>query len=150
MQLSTKSRYGLRAMLFIAGDTDKLVRGKRIAENEGLSRKYLDAILRRLVRAGLLKGIRGPGGGYVLARSSEKISIGEIFQTLEDGFDLVPCQRNPALCSKTDHCPARKVWSTVSIVLERTLNSVMLSDLAGSEPDEALSSMMDNFRPDSI
>ena len=150
MQLSTKSRYGLRAMVFIAGDTDKPIRGERIAENEGLSRKYLDAILRRLRKAGLLKGVRGPGGGYVLGRSSEKISIGEIFQALEDGFAIVPCQRNPALCSKTAHCPTRKVWCAVSIILERALKGVTLADLVESEPEEVLSIVMDRFKPDAI
>ena len=74
MKMSSQSRYGLRAMVAIAGSAQGPSRSEQLAEKEGVSKKYLDAILGSLREAGLLRTVRGPGGGYVLARPAARIS----------------------------------------------------------------------------
>ena len=142
MRLSTRSRYGLRAMISIARSEKSPISSETIAECERVSKKYLDGILNRLRRAALLKSHRGQGGGYLLARPPEEISAGDIIRILEKGYTIVPCVENPSRCEKAGRCPTREVWCSVSAAVNNTLNGVTLADLASWEPTQDPQSLM--------
>ncbi len=135
MRISTRSRYGLRAMVSIARSLQNPVSSETLAVREDVSKKYLDRLLNKLRGAGLLTSFKGQGGGYVLARPAEDISVGDIVCTLEDGVRLVPCVDDPTACAKTERCPAQEVWRTVSAAMKEALNGFTLADLADWKPD---------------
>lgn len=134
MRLSTRSRYGLRAMVSIARSLQNPVSSETLAACEDVSKKYLDRLLNKLRSAGLLKSFKGQGGGYVLARPAEDISVGDIVCTLEDGICLVPCVDDHTACTKVDKCPTREVWRIVSAVMKESLNGFTLADLVDWKP----------------
>lgn len=130
MRLSTRSRYGLRAMVSIARANGDPVTSDTVAACENVSKKYLDRILGSLRAAGLLESHRGKGGGYVLARSPELISAADIVSALETGDGIVPCVPDPGACSKYDGCPTRSVWERLASAIDESLGGVTLAELA--------------------
>lgn len=134
MRLSTRSRYGLRAMVSIARRPQNPVSSQTLAACEDVSKKYLDRLLNKLRCAGLLKSVKGLGGGYILARPAEDIRVGDIVYTLEDGVCLVPCVDDPTACTKAGRCPTQEVWRAVSTVMKESLNGFTLADLVDWKP----------------
>ena len=134
MRLSTRTRYGLRAMIHIARNWEEPVTSEAIATIESVSKKYLDTILRTLRGAGLLKALKGQGGGYVLARPPWEISARDVACVLEGGLEVIPCVDNPGECSKAANCPTREVWRSASAAMSDTLGKVTLARLAAWEP----------------
>ena len=100
-----------------------------IAERQGVSRKYLDAIFTSLKSAGLVRSRRGAGGGHLLARDPADIQLGEIFRALDGPVALVDCVADPQVCARSHRCVTKGVWAEVSDAVERTLNSFTLADL---------------------
>ena len=137
MKLSTRSRYGLRAMVFIARNAGRVVSSEMIAEHEDVSKRYLDRILNRLRKAGLLKSVKGQSGGYVLSRPAREIRTDAIISALEGSLCLVPCVEDPSKCEKSGDCRTRKVWSRIALAVEESLHEVSLRALAGMEDDGA-------------
>lgn len=130
MRLSTKGCYGLRAMVELGssyGGGPVLMR--TIAEKHGISRKYLHALLTTLRSAGLVRSVRGAGGGYVLARSPSLIRLSEVVQTLEGPLTLAECVQNEGACARAARCVGRDLWLEMSLALERVLGSITLADL---------------------
>ena len=138
VRLSTRSRYGLRAMVSIARGAREPVTAERLAQCEDVSKKYLDRLLNKLRSGGMLSSIKGKGGGYILARPAGEIRVSDIVCTLEDGLCLVPCADDPAACAKSDTCPSRQVWIETAAVMKKALSGITLADLArwkpGAEP----------------
>ena len=130
MKLSTKGRYGTRAMLDIALHKDE---GpcvmKDIAKRQDISPKYLDHILSALRRAGLIKNIRGKGGGYVLARPPAAINLKEIIEAVEGSLAPVECVDNPSVCDRNTTCPTIEVWQQVRDAVEGVLAGITLEAL---------------------
>lgn len=134
MRISTRGRYGLRAMFELARGFGKApVLMKTVAERQDLSPKYLHALLTALKSAGLVRSVRGAGGGFVLARPPGQIRLGDILQALEGPPTLVKCVADPRACDRSKRCPARRVWRNLSQAIENALNNVTLKDLAGSK-----------------
>lgn len=130
MKLSTRSRYGLRAILELArryGEPAVLM--SELAEREELSRKYLHALLTSLRSAGLVRSVRGAGGGFVLTRHPAEIRLKEIVRALEGPLTLVACVENPSRCKRSAGCTARRVWQQLGAAMESMLNSLTLQDL---------------------
>jgi len=129
MRVSTKGRYGLRAMLQLAQSFDEgPVLMRTIAQSQGISIKYLHALLTMLKGAGLVRSVRGASGGYTLTRSPSKIRISEVFEVLEGSPSLVECVEDKGLCKRAERCPARDIWWDLSKVIENTLSSLTLED----------------------
>ena len=130
MKLSTKGRYGTRAMLDIAVHKEK---GpcvmKDISARQDISPKYLDHILSALRRAGLIKNIRGKGGGYILARPASAITLKDIIEAVEGSLAPVECVDNPALCDRSAACPTIEVWRNVRDAVEGVLVATTLESL---------------------
>ena len=132
MRVSTKGRYGLRAMFELAwsfGEGPLLM--SAIAERQGLSRKHLHALLTSLKSAGLVRSIRGPGGGFVLTRSPDQIKLSEVLRALEGPLSLVDCVADRRSCDRANRCAARGVWQKLSGAIEEVLDGVTLEDLVG-------------------
>jgi Rrf2 family transcriptional regulator, cysteine metabolism repressor len=138
MKLSTKGRYGTRAMIDIAlykesGST--LL--KDIASRQGISLKYLDHILSNLRKAGLIKNVRGKGGGYSLTRPAAQITLCEIIEAVEGTLAPVECVDNPDYCKKTSTCSAHDVWVKVRESIEDVLRKTSLQSLTESHEKKA-------------
>ena len=135
MRLTTKGRYGLRAMFELAKDYGKgPVAIKTISERQHLSIHYLEQLLSKLRKSALIKSIRGPGGGYVLAKKPTQISVGDIVRTLEGPIALAKCIDESLMhnaCEQVDDCVVRLMWKRVSMRIEEVLNGISLEDLKG-------------------
>ena len=134
MRISTKGRYGLRAMFELArgfGGGPLLM--STIAERQGLSRKHLHALLTSLKVAGLVRSVRGPGGGFLLTKVPGEIRLSEVLRALEGPLTLVHCVSDRQACDRANRCVARKVWENLSGALEEVLNGVTLEDLVGED-----------------
>lgn len=133
MKLSTKGRYGLRAVLDLAVHTkDEAVALSQVAERQGISINYLEQLIAKLKKSGIVLGIRGAQGGYLLARPAEEISIGEILRALEGDLNPVDCSEvtnsdNP--CSQSDSCVTKYVWKRISDSINDAVDGIMLSEL---------------------
>ncbi len=130
MKLSTKARYGMRAMLDLALHRDRVpISLKDIAERQQISLAYLEQIIAPLVAAGLIRSLRGPKGGIWLDRSADQVTLKEIFQTLEGSLAPVECVENPQFCSRADLCVTREVWDRIKEAMASVLESTTLQDL---------------------
>ncbi len=131
MLVSTKGRYALRVMIDLAEHpTDGYIPLKLIAERQGISEKYLESIIKLLVRARLLTGLRGKGGGYRLTRSPEEYTVGSILRLTEDSMAPVACLDGDCKgCSRSDECPTLDVWKNLDKLINDYLDGVTLDQL---------------------
>ena len=130
MKISTKGRYGLRTLMDIAiHQAQGPVNLHDIAERQGISSKYLWQIVNLLKTAGLVRGMRGPKGGYVLLRAPEAITLLDVIQILEGPISLVECVDDPTICARMNHCVAHTVWTEVSQSVRDALARVTLAEI---------------------
>ena len=135
MKLSTKSTYGLRAMVNIAMAKDKgAVSINEIAAAEGISGVYLEQLLNKLRRKDLVKSVRGPSGGYILSRKPSAITVGDIVKILEGTITPVDCASGRegwkvGACQRKNTCVAKTVWAKLAKAIDDCLESVTLADL---------------------
>lgn len=133
MKLTTRGRYGLRAVLDLAVNTDdEAVALSQIAERQGISMNYLEQLVAKLKKSGIVHGIRGAQGGYVLAMPAEEISVGDILRALEGDLIPVDCSElnnDDTPCSNSDICVTKYVWKRISDSINDAVDGIMLSDL---------------------
>jgi Rrf2 family transcriptional regulator, iron-sulfur cluster assembly transcription factor len=133
VKLSTRSRYGTRMMLDLAQKYKKgPVQIGEIAKRQDISVKYLEQLIIPLKKANLIKSVRGPKGGHMLAKSPEKITIGQIVEVLEGGIDLTSCVGDIDACEKSAECLIRDTWKEATKAMYDKLNSVSLSKIIKS------------------
>ncbi|HOP27445.1 MAG TPA: Rrf2 family transcriptional regulator [Candidatus Sabulitectum sp.] len=142
MLISTRSRYGLRALTHLArSDRSSPVSLGGIAEIEEIPIRYLEQIFGRLRTADIVRGRRGPGGGYVLSRDPGEISLLDVIRVLETEFFQTNCalmcpdsthteEEKKKGCAREEHCPTRRLWSDIKVICESYLNNNTLVDLA--------------------
>ena len=131
MKLSTKGRYGLRALIDLAQyGEQEAVSIQSISARQQISDSYLEQLVRKLKKAGLVTSVRGAQGGYRLARPAEEISVGDVLRALEGSIEAVSCQEgeNPS-CVGKDLCVARFVWQKVNKSIQETVDPIMISQL---------------------
>ena len=130
MKLSTRARYGARALAELAAaNPDAAVSVKDVAQRQKISPKYLEHIMAALRAAGLVKAVRGMYGGYVLARPSEKITLKDVFEVLEGSLAPVDCVDHPDSCPMEDTCPTRETWVEMKESMARVLQGTTVQDL---------------------
>jgi Rrf2 family protein len=135
LRLSTKGQYGVRAMFEVArGYPDQPVTIREISERQDVSVPYLEQILNRLRKAGLIRSIRGPGGGYLLARRPEDISIASILMELEGPVAITSCLNPEEGCSRVEGCVTHLLWKSLGANIEAFLETITLNDLLEKEP----------------
>ncbi|KPK97573.1 MAG: hypothetical protein AMJ95_08340 [Omnitrophica WOR_2 bacterium SM23_72] len=134
MKLSTKVRYGTRAMLDLACNyRNGPVLLKDISKRQEISLKYLDRILSSLKAAGLVKTLRGAKGGFALNHPPSQITIKQIAEALEGPLELVDCLHNKTFCRKVNSCVMYDIWSELNKAMEVVLKTTTLEDLVMRE-----------------
>ena len=138
MRLTTKGRYAVTAMIDLAiHQPDGPVTLKSISENQGISLSYLEQLFSMLRRSNLVKGTRGPGGGYRLARNVDLISMADIVVAVDEPLDITKCDGRED-CHDGKRCLSHDLWSELSDQLYSFLHSIRLSDMYrmhGSSPE---------------
>ena len=130
MRLSTKIRYGARAMLELAYHYGEgPLELHEIAKKENISLKYLEQVIIPLRTAGLVKSIRGSKGGYSLAKPPYEICLKDLVEVLEGPLNLVDCLTDPKRCDRCDICVTREIWSEVSEAICRIFRSITLEEM---------------------
>ena len=135
--ISTKGRYALRVMLDLAehGD-DGFIPLEEIAKRQGISKKYLEIILKVLVKNGLLKGLRGKGGGYRLTRRPSEYTVGEILELTEGSLAIVSCLSvDSPPCERRAGCRTFPMWLKFDKMVHDYFFGITLKDLSASSPD---------------
>lgn len=134
MMISTKGRYALRVLIDLAEhQSSGFIPLKEIAERQDISEKYLEIVLKSLVKANVLTGLRGKGGGYRLTKSPDQYTVGEILRLTEDSLAPVSClSQGAAPCPKMAECRTLPLWSGLNKVINQYLDSYTLADLMES------------------
>lgn len=128
--ISTKGRYALRVMLDLAERANGPTPLKEIAERQEISKKYLEIIVRELVRAKLIRGSSGKGGGYTLCRAPEEYTVGEILALTEGTLASVACLAEGAeKCPRSAKCRTLPMWTELDGLIHDYFYSKKLSDL---------------------
>ena len=130
MKLSTRTRYGIRAILQLAENHgNRPLQLKTIARHQDISVKYLEQLMATLKSAGIVRSIRGSRGGYVLAKSPGQIKVSDCFNCLEGPVITTECVENESYCARTDDCVARQIWTEVQKAIMGVLQSMTLQNL---------------------
>jgi len=132
LKLSTKGRYGLRALVDLALNSEPdAVSISSIALRQGISERYLEQLMAKLKKAGIVAAIRGAQGGYILSRDPHEITIGDVLRALEGNLNAVDCPAilDAGICRGSEHCAAKMVWKKINDVINQTVNGIRLSDL---------------------
>lgn len=137
MLISTKGRYALRVMIDLAEhQPDGFVPLKVIAARQEISEKYLESIIKLLVKARLLQGLRGKGGGYRLTKAPEQYTAGSILRLTEDSLAPVACLEQDAdACPRMAECRTLPLWQGLDKVINDYLDNITLSDLMHRDSD---------------
>jgi len=139
MKLSTRTRYGMRAMLDLALHSYRgnPVPTREIAERNGIPESFLEQLLRTLRQEDLVTSIRGSQGGYILAREPGDILVAEVINALEGPISLADCLDTP-FCDEAISCPSRILWSRIKNSIEKVTQTTTLEDLVLEEPGREL------------
>jgi len=131
MKLSTRSRYGVRALLELALNYNKgPLQIKVIAEREKISNKYLEQLVSVLKTSGLVLSVRGPKGGYVLSRPPEEINLSDVFVVLEGPLTTFDCLVDKSYCTRCGDCLTKNIWLKMQEAINGVLTSITLRDMA--------------------
>ena len=131
MIVSTKGRYALRVMVYLAGSPEgAYVPLKEIAESEGISQKYLESIMTVLSKAGFVDAVHGKGGGYRLNRSAGEYTVGSILKLTEGSLSAVSCtSQGAAACSRSECCNALPMWERLDRMIDEFFEGITIADL---------------------
>lgn len=130
MKLSTRTRYGIRAIIELAQyEGQRPLQLRTIAERQDISVKYLEQLMGVLRSAGIVRSVRGSKGGYALARPPEQIRLSEVFHCLEGPVTTTECVEDEDYCKRSADCVARELWVEVEGAINRVLDSITLADM---------------------
>ncbi len=134
MKLSTRTRYGMRALVDLAlNSTGEPVQLKEIASRQQISLAYLEHLIIPLIAAGFIKSIRGARGGIKLAKQPQQIKLNEVMMVLEGPLAPVDCLRDSKSCPRSGLCATQDIWDEMGKAMERVLESTTLQDLANRQ-----------------
>ena len=129
MKLSTRGKYGLYAMVFLAQKADEGPQSLKEIAQLGLPENYLEQLLGALRRAGLVRSVRGAQGGYALAREPERITVCDIIDATEGPLSLSECLSGDAVCPRCEGCRTRNVWEYLTRKINDLLTGITLKDM---------------------
>lgn len=130
MKISTKGRYALQLMVDLALHQDNgPVSLRDTAKRQELSDKYLEQIVTPLARAGLVRSVRGAGGGYLLIRKPEEYTVGDILRPLEGDLAPVECATNSGFCEHSSQCFTVELWQDIHRAVSSVVDHTTLADL---------------------
>jgi len=144
VRLTTKGRYAVTAMLDLAFHSQiKPVTLTDIATRQTISLSYLEQLFSRLRRAGMVTGVRGPGGGYKLSKETNEISISDIILAVDEQVDLTNCE-SKGNCQNDGPCLTHELWMGLSNTVRNYLDGITLGDLLAQEDVRAVVQRQDN------
>ena len=130
MKLSTKARYGIRALLDLARhSTGEPLPLKEIAQRQQISMTYLEHLVTPLIKAGIIRSVRGSKGGITLAKPPEQTRLSDIIRVLEGSTAPVECVDNPEDCQRYEDCVTRDIWGEIKQAIDTVLENTTLQDL---------------------
>ena len=133
MKLSTKITYGVRALFDIAYHSCGIpAKVNDIARRQGISARYIEQIFIKFKKAGIIKTVRGPKGGYMLAKKAEEISLGEIIRSIEGDIELVSCKPSKSgegECVMSENCVTAPIWAELNDKVSSFFDSISIKDL---------------------
>lgn len=134
MKMSTRGRYGLRVMMELAGNYGRgPLPADAIARSQDISGKYIHVLATGLRSAGLVRAVRGPNGGYELARRPSAITALDVVSALEGRTTPVGCVADASCCPRAGRCAARDVWCEVASAVDRVLSRLTIGQLAARQ-----------------
>jgi Rrf2 family cysteine metabolism transcriptional repressor len=138
MKLSTKTRYGTRALLDLAIQRagNSPVSLKDIAERQEISLTYLEHIITPLIAGGIIKSVRGARGGIFLARTARDITLKDVVEILEGPITPVECVTSPQTCTRSGSCATQDIWTEIKKAIDQVLVSTTLQDLVERQTDK--------------
>ena len=130
MKISTKGRYGLKALINLAmNDKQENITIKTLCENLNISERYLEQIFSSLKKSGLVQSVRGAQGGYLLSKEPKDITVGDILVVLEGPVSLSDCVMDEDICENSGKCVTKIVWEKMKKGIEDVINSITLQDM---------------------
>lgn len=136
MKVSTKGRYALRLMLDLALEEGQMVKLKDVAKRQEISVKYLEQIISVLQKCGYVKSMRGPGGGYTLAKKPGEYTVGMILRQIEGSLAPVSClEEEENSCSRSGGCVTLRLWQMIYDAINGVVDHVTLADLVEWEKE---------------
>ena len=137
MLISTKGRYALRVLIDLAEQqTDEFISLRGIAQRQEISEKYLESIIRMLVKAKVLESLRGKGGGYRLKKAPDQYTVGSILRLTEESLAPVAClDHDPIECSRSIGCATLPVWQGLYNVINEYLDGITLQDILDQQKE---------------
>ena len=133
MLVSTKGRYALRMMLQLAENPDSPVRIKEVASCQDISPKYLEQIMIVLKSAGFVDSMRGPRGGYTLARDPREITVGSVIRAMEGNLSIDCVVTGGESCDRSADCKAHMLWTKIDKAVSDIVDTVTLQDMVAWE-----------------
>ena len=130
MKLSTRARYGTRALLDLALHSDEgMVLLKNIAQRQGISVAYLEHLMTPLIASGIIRSTRGAKGGVSLLKHPKEIKLSEVIELLEGSISPVDCVNYPTVCPRSATCATRDIWDEMKKAIDKILENTTLQDL---------------------
>jgi len=140
MKISTKGRYGTRALLELAmRDTNEPMLLRNIAKKQDISLAYLEHVISPLIAGGILRSTKGPKGGISLNRKPSDIKLSDVIRLLEGSVAPADCVDNPDICDRAETCVARDIWCEMKKVMDSILDSTTIQDLVDRQEGKASS-----------
>ena len=150
MRLTAKGRYAVTAMLDLAVHQDDGPTSLAdISERQGISLSYLEQLFAKLRRNGLVKSVRGPGGGYQLSRGDDKIFVAEIIDSVDENVDATRCQ-GKADCQNGDTCLTHELWSDLSEQIHQFLSEIDLASIIAKREVQEVAERQASLREEII
>lgn len=138
MKITSRGRYAVMALVSLAGASrGNPVSLKDIARQEDISELYLQQLFARMRRRKLVKSVRGPGGGFILARHPSQITIGEIIRSAEGKESRVGCRKSGRKCGMIERCRTQNMWDTLEERIDGFLDSITVEDLFRPHGEDA-------------
>lgn len=151
MKLSTKARYGLRALVELAQRNDgKPVLIREIAANQNISLSYLEQLMSPLINGGIIRTIKGPKGGVLLNTPPSSINLSTVVQLLEGSYAPVDCVDHPNICERSEICVTRDIWVKVKEAITGVLESKTIQDLVDEQKEKILHSILADDEEDKV
>ena len=138
MRLSNRGKYALHAMVFLAAQHDQGPQTLATIAQNGMPAQFLEQLLGKLRRSGLVKTVRGAQGGYAIARSPNQITLAEILEASEDPIDLSPCTCDMADCPLSGKCATQHALDRITASVNNMMYNLTLDDILKSEQKENL------------
>lgn len=129
MNITSKSRYALKILMDLAQHPGEVVHRSEISSRQGVPLDYMDHVLIRLREVGMIESIRGRSGGYKMLKSTDKISVYDIFTAVEDSFQPVQCMDGGRGCIAEHVCSSKDAWTEITGAVSATLSGIILAEI---------------------